>query len=339
MVTIKTIAKNAKVSIGTVDRVLHNRGKVSPETEKRVRQALKELNYKPNVFARNLKLQKTFNFGVLMPIIEQDSGYWKMPYQGIEKAKDELKVHKVRVTYYFYNRYSQISFANACHRVLDADLDGLFVAPVMSSISEEFIEKIPTDLPYIFFDSKCLTYIVQDSFLSGRLAAKLMQMLIKEQGTVVAIRVLPEDYHINERIKGFRSYFLENPGLPMRVYNAERERDRTDFKDLLEKVLDEHQDLRGIFVSNALTYRVAEFVETHDIKDQIYIIGYDLIDENIHYLKNDYIEFLISQQPEKQGYQGIQTLYTHLVLREPVRSKIMMPLDIITKENIDYYLR
>jgi LacI family transcriptional regulator len=343
MVTIKTIAKRAKVSIGTVDRILHNRGNVSPKTAKRVRQALKELNYKPNVQARNLKLQKTFNFGVLMPLIEQDSGYWAMPYQGIEKAKNELKAHKVHVTHFFYDRYSHISFANACQQVLDSDLDGLLIAPVMSSVSKEFIKKIPSDLPYIFFDSivseaKCLTSIVQDSFLSGRLAAKLMKMLINEPGTIAAIRVLPEDYHINERIRGFQSYFLENTDIQISVHNAERKQTGANIQNVLEKVLEEHKDLRGIFVSNALTYRVAEFVEKHGIKDKIKIIGYDLIAENIHYLKKDYVDFLISQQPERQGYQGIMALYTHLVLQEPVGREMMMPLDVITKENVDFYL-
>jgi len=40
-----------------------------------------------------------------------------------------------------------------------------------------------------------------------------------------------------------------------------------------------------------------------------------------------------------QGYQGIYTLYNKVVLGEEVPEKIMMPIDIIMKENIDYYLR
>ena len=122
------------------------------------------------------------------------------------------------------------------------------------------------------------------------------------------------------------------------IHNAERKHTGADFQTLLDKVLDEHKDLRGIFVSNALTYRVAEFVDRQSLKGKIKIIGYDLIAENIHYLKEDYIDFLISQQPERQGYRGIMTLYKYLVLREPVGSKIMIPLDIITKENVDFYL-
>ena len=64
MATIKEIAELAKVSIGTVDRVIHNRGRVSKETEKKIKAIIDELNYQPNFFAKNLKLSKEFNFNL-----------------------------------------------------------------------------------------------------------------------------------------------------------------------------------------------------------------------------------------------------------------------------------
>ena len=71
--------------------------------------------------------------------------------------------------------------------------------------------------------------------------------------------------------------------------------------------------------------------------DQCLLIGYDLIEENIAFLKEGIIDFLISQRPEVQGYQGIYALYRHVVLNERIQDKIMMQLDVVTKENIDYY--
>lgn len=47
MATIKQIAEITNVSRGTIDRVLNNRGGVSPETEKKVRAAMEALNYLP----------------------------------------------------------------------------------------------------------------------------------------------------------------------------------------------------------------------------------------------------------------------------------------------------
>jgi len=67
------------------------------------------------------------------------------------------------------------------------------------------------------------------------------------------------------------------------------------------------------------------------------VIGYDPIEKNKKYLKEGIIDFLISQQSEKQGYEGLMALYRRVVLNLPVEKKIMMQIDIITKENIDYY--
>src|SRR6187402_1631839 len=61
-VRIKDIAFKAKVSTGTVDRVLHSRGRVSEEVKERVLKILKELNYEPNLMARMLGSKKQYVF-------------------------------------------------------------------------------------------------------------------------------------------------------------------------------------------------------------------------------------------------------------------------------------
>ncbi|CAN0173644.1 unnamed protein product, partial [Chrysoparadoxa australica] len=49
--TIKDIARLANVSPGTVDRVIHNRGKVSDKAYAKVSVVLEEIQYKPNEFS------------------------------------------------------------------------------------------------------------------------------------------------------------------------------------------------------------------------------------------------------------------------------------------------
>ena len=59
-VRIKDIAQLSGVSVGTVDRVLHNRGRVSEEALKKVLTVLDQIEYKPNVIARTLGSNKTY---------------------------------------------------------------------------------------------------------------------------------------------------------------------------------------------------------------------------------------------------------------------------------------
>ena len=51
MITIKDIAKEANVSEGTVDRVLHNRGGVSQKTEAKIKAIIKKHDFKTNPIA------------------------------------------------------------------------------------------------------------------------------------------------------------------------------------------------------------------------------------------------------------------------------------------------
>jgi DNA-binding LacI/PurR family transcriptional regulator len=64
-VNIKQVAKEAKVSVMTVSRVLNQPAKVALETRERVQSAIQELGYQPSAVARSLKTRRTFTIGVI----------------------------------------------------------------------------------------------------------------------------------------------------------------------------------------------------------------------------------------------------------------------------------
>jgi LacI family transcriptional regulator len=343
MVTLHEIAQRASVSIGTVDRVLHERGRVSHETKSRVRRIVEELNYRPNVMARNLSLKKIFRFGVLVPESFQDGKYWELPVEGVKKAVDELKMYNVDTEYFLYDKYSEISFQEACENVLKFKnhLDGLVVAPVLSKASEKMICQIPDTLPYIFIDSyipqsHSLSYIGQESFQSGILAAKLMQLKIV-CGRIVVYRVLPQDYHIEDRIRGFCSAYNNLSQFKIDIFDADRQQSSNVFYELSERIFSDCSVINGVFVPSACTHQVAEYLVSAGKAETTVLIGYDLVEQNRRYLADGVIDFLISQRPAMQGYQAIYSLYRHVILKEPVEQKMIMPIDILTKENLDYY--
>ena len=84
--TVSEIAKIAGVSTGTVDRVMHNRGRVSDETRQKILKIIDENGYKPDPIARFLKKKGDFKIGVLIPSVSEESGYWQEIYDGIQEA-------------------------------------------------------------------------------------------------------------------------------------------------------------------------------------------------------------------------------------------------------------
>src|ERR1700743_2661813 len=108
-VRIKDIAAKAKVSTGTVDRVLHDRGKVSEKIKEKVLKVINDLNYEPNLAARALVSTRTYVIAVLIPDYQIDS-YWEAPRNGIEKAQRDLKQYRVVVRQFVFNPYDVNSF-------------------------------------------------------------------------------------------------------------------------------------------------------------------------------------------------------------------------------------
>jgi LacI family transcriptional regulator len=342
--TIKKIAKMAGISIGTVDRVIHKRGRVSPDTIKKVNEIIEKYGYKPNFFASHLSLSRSYTFGVLMPLVSQDSNYWSIPVKGIENAQNELLIYKIQIKYFYFDRYNETSFKKSLQEILNSKIDGLIIAPVFATPFKYYlINELPKNIPIVFFDSfipdiNCLSFIGQDSYQSGILSGKLMKMLIREKKDMAVIRVIPDDFHINQRTNGFKHFFNDFKDYKINIYDIYNSDDQQEFKSTTNRIIEENNNIAGIFVTNASTHYIAKYIKLISIKHKISLIGYDLINKNVHYLKEGIIDFLISQKPEQQGYQSVYALYQTIVLKKKINKMVMMPIDIITKENINYYI-
>ncbi len=338
--SIREIAKRAQVSIGTVDRVIHNRGRVAPETKLKILKIIKDINYRPNIYARNLSLSKLFHFSVLIPKLSQDCNYWKLHKRGIDKAFNELVPNKIKGKIYYFSRYSEVSLQMSYKKMLKDIPDGIILAPVLESKTKELLSELNKNIPYVFIDSdipgqnNCAS-VIQDSYESGVLAAKLMNMIINGNGEVAIVKVMPDDFHIIERIRGFKSFMKDKK---IRINSFEVNSNNPDeFQAIAGKIIGDIKDLRGVFVSNVWVHAMAKSLKKLNNKNKVFVIGYDLVEENLKQIAEGSIDFVISQRPELQGYDAVYALYKKIVLREQIQSKIKTPIDIITKENLGYY--
>lgn len=346
MTTMKDIAEAAGISIGTVDRIIHNRGRYSEETAEQVRKAMKELNYIPNIHARGLKQTKKHTFSVVLPHREQDGGYWRLVEEGILKASDELISFGNDIRMFSFDRYSSTSCIDALSRALSSDAEGLLIAPCRPDEMRALLEQ--TNIPYIFIDTNIpdlkrrTAYIGQDSRQSGILAGKLMSLLIAGkdaagQGQYVLVVDPPgSNFHLNNRIEGFR-YYMDAVMPEIRIMTLKTEADdELHFHSRLKEFHTNNHVLPiGIFAANSSVYYIASFLEKEgDEYISIPLVGYDIIPGRESAVEKGIIDFILTQQPEVQGYRGIIMLYDHIVLRKEVNKEVIMPLNIITRENI-----
>jgi LacI family transcriptional regulator len=321
-----------------VDRIIHNRGQVTEENIEKVNAIIKEYGYKKNIFASNLAFNKKFKFAVFLPKNENIE-YWQAPIVGISKASEELATFGVTIEYFFFD-YNIKSFNKTAAKVLKLDFDGLLFAPIFYEESVSFLtEYKKKESPVVLIDSNLpeiegIAYIGQDSYQSGFLGGKLISYGIKNESTVLILIInqnVESTSRTNvflQRIKGFYAFFKEKQGLPK--FNFTEINIKYDIENQLTKTMFEGIDC--VFIPNSRVYIVAEFIKENDIKN-IRIVGYELLKQNLEYLNDGVIDFLIHQKPEEQGYMGIGYLYKKVILKEPVFDLHYMPLEIIVEEN------
>lgn len=339
MITIKEIAEQAGVSIGTVDRVIHDRGRVSQKTREKILSIMENEGYRRNIVASQLSKPRQTVLAVIMPHPWQNDKFWQMLEEGIRKAWEKISYFKVDLRFFFYDRYSSESFSRQFNEAISCKPEGFLIAPILAEDMMKFRYSLPEKSKVVFFNSDLpdfprLSCIGQDSYESGRTAGFLMHMITKGKGAVSVIELHSEDFHINTRAQGFRDYMKEQGRGELGTYPLPPE-DRKDLFELtVRTIMEEHSDLAGLFVPNSSVHFFAERLPL-----SVRIIGYDLIEANSNMLREGKIDFLISQQPRKQGEMALEYLIRCTVFQEEIPSEHRLPIEIVCRENLDSYLK
>ncbi len=345
-VRIKDIAAMAGVSVGTVDRVIHGRSGVSEESRIRVEKILEQLHYQPNMYASALASNKKYYFACLLPL-HKNGEYWSDVERGIMQATKTYSDFHVSHSLSFYDPYDYHSFTDAANRILEQDPDGVLFAPTRPEFTCPFVAQLnQRNIPYIYIDSNvkeypALAFYGQNSYQSGIFAARMMMMAAgKETQEVAIFRKINEGIvgsnQQERREVGFREYMAHHfPDCRIWALDLHAKRSDED-QDMLEHFFSSHPQLHNGITFNSKAFIIGEYLLQRGITD-FQLTGYDLLKRNVECLRQGSIAFLIAQQPSLQGFNGIKALADHLILKKEVNCINLMPIDLLTKENIDYY--
>ena len=334
----------AGVSIGTVDRVLHKRGKTSHEATSKVLSVLQKMDYKPNFIARNLGSNKELRIAALIPHAPTDE-YWVQCQKGLQDAANDWAHFNLSIEPYSFTLDDSVSFTKAAQAVMRAKPDGVLIAPLFHS---EALAIFPLfagqGIPFVTINTEIkggngISFIGQNSFQSGRLAAELLNIknqACKEPMSFAILHInedLDNSMHLIEKERGFREYFKDtgkHTVLTLSITDPSGQQFASALEDLFSRPA-----LKGIFVSTSKAFEVAErMINCRKVS----LVGYDLLSKNLDYLKKGTIDFLIHQNPRRQAMQGINALSNFLVFRKAAKQRDLFPLEVITRENLQSYL-
>ncbi len=175
-------------------------------------------------------------------------------------------------------------------------------------------------------------------YKSGYLAAHILYYAVQE-GAILVLNISKEidnQHHLLRKEEGLSAYFHDSSTKNQILKMDIRQTDHASLELHLAGVLKEHPEIRAIYVSNSRVSSVARFLGEY-AAEHIILIGYDYLDRNIEYLEKGIIDFLICQKPQEQGYKGIMALFQSQVSVNPIEKVYSMPIDIVTKENYQFY--
>ncbi len=340
MATIKDIAELANVSRGTVDKVIHNRPGVNPETRNKVQQIISQLNYKPNPIGMALANSRTVTrIGiVLTPAYNQ---FMQITINGIQHAAKNLKPYGVEVI-----------------TRMPAAVDPAEELNILRGFHEDGINNIalfPLDDPYIInyanqllmggtslitFNSriqeiKSLWFIGQDHVKGGRTAAQLMMKLLPQGGKIGAI--ISSEYMTchQDRLNGFEKKLSESP-LPYQILDVKPNEDMTEaaFRITLEWLRD-CPDLSAIYITGGGVNGVASALKYSGKAGQIKLVCHDLLPDSEQLLREGIIDFVIDQNPFEQGELIVTTLFDYQSSRKiPSQETCSIPIHVRVSESL-----
>ena len=339
--TIKDISELAGVSKGTVDRVLHKRGKVSKESLAKVENVLKEIEYYPNPIARNLRINKVYRICVLFPDYNKDP-YWKPCHNGIEDALSEFRPFGITVQEYLYNPINKDSFNEKSKEVLESLPDAVVMAPLFHTESIAVVQrckelKIKLALFNNYIDALGIeNFIGQDLHQTGKVGGCLMDKLNTNELEIAVVHINAERHMVQKEL-GFKDYFKKKGANPDDIICCNFDsNDLVVFKKDVSRFIEENPLIKAIFVTNSKAYMLADVLM--ELNKEMHIVGYDLLEQNAKHLKKGRIDFLLHQKPHRQAYLSVQFLAEHFLFGKHIPSSKMLPIDIITSENIMFYL-
>lgn len=341
-VTSQQIAELAGVSRGTVDRALHNRGRVNPEVAARIHKIADELGYKPNMIGQALvRTKRDFKLGAILQSAETPT--MQIVAEGVRQSAAELRGSGVDL------ELREIPGLNVERLLKEIDslaaqgIRGLAIAPsnapeLVSRIDELAEQGIPvvtlnSDVP----TSRRLCFIGMDNYRAGQTAAYLMRQSLPSGGQVFPLAGHLNNTAHNNRLNGF----LDG----LRILNADDIQllpfqpcfDREDYAyEITQHILRENPGLLGIYVASNGQQGACRAIVEAGLRGRVRVIAYDLNEPNMELLQDGSLTFAIDQEAFDQGYRPPQILYNYLLYqKQPEKQLLYTDILIRTRYNSD----
>lgn len=322
MATIKDVAREAGLTVGTVSRVLNNRGYISDATRQKVYQVMKELNYQPNEVARSLSKSKTNTIGVIVPHIVHP--YFAKLISNLEKAASDRN-YKILLCNSREERERELEYLEMLKSNRVAGL-------VLCSATVKTESLTDLDIPVITIERNVgmgTASVECDNYQGGVLAARHLiscgcRYIINFSG--VEQTEMPAD----SREEGFLDMCSQYGVTGIASKSRENEYYEMEYHEYIEKIILENPKADGVFASSDLIAAQALQVCAKlgiRVPEQMKVVGFD--DVNVASLTTPPITTI--HQPVKEMAETAIELIIKSNKGEMIPTRTLLPVSLVKR--------
>lgn len=342
-ITIYDIAEKAGVSVGTVNRALNDKPRISPTTKKLVIETAQKLGYKANAAAQGLRRSPITIGAILFCPIEE---YVDSIIDGITSSAKDLEKYNVTVDIKKIDYTSSMECLDKTKELIiefsQNNYNGIVL--FMSSMVDEMVElselinelsakniffaTVANDIP----NSNRILHVGIDAFTAGKMAAEILEFSCKNKDVALLVTSLTSTVNI-EYINGFMDYAKENVFSGIEIYDHYDDKDKIIYATKM--MLDKNPELSGIYMATAGSAIACNYIQSIN-KKNLTIVTTDLLKETPELLNHKIANATIFQNPYRQGRNVVKLLYNYITKKEDAGIHHIAP-HILLSSNLDNY--
>lgn len=342
MATIKQIAHLAGVSRGTVDRVLNNRGKVNPDTAKKIQEIATAMNYTPNLAGKTLAVKKKqLKFGYILFGSNASNPFFEDVVRGIRFRATELEEFGVTVEVRYATIDNPALQVSLIEELLELGISGLAIAPINHPLVVQRIGQLCAEgFPVVTVNSDIpgsgrIAYVGSDYYKSGETAAGMMNLVTGGKANVGIIIGSPIVLCHAERVAGFRDHMAKYcPGIQITGEVINNDDDLESFA-VTRQMLQTHPEIDALFLAAAGVNGACKAVEEMGLAHKLKIVSFDATPTTRKLVQDGIIAATIAQQPFTQGAKPLDILLDYLGMDiKPEKELYHTKIEIKIRENL-----
>jgi LacI family transcriptional regulator len=341
MVKQRDIANALGISIGTVDRALHNRGRINKSTQRKVLKTAEAMGYRPNRAASVLAARRRLRISINLP--QEIAYFYDEVRAGIQAEYEAIAQDAFHLEFRTFPRLG-VGEQEAFKEALDAGVHGIItvfghLSDLPSLIQRATQQKVKvlsvvTGIP----QRLSVPTVSNNPRSSGATAAGLITGFTRGGGTVAVETGDLQTWEHSEKVDSFCEV-VKKLSRKLRVLPVIETNDRPEmaYRETL-RLIDEHKDLTAYYVSTSNSLAVIKALKARKLLGKIVLITTDLAPGLLPQLRAGGIAATIHERPRVQGELALRSIYEMLSEYKYTNKRILLQPHVVMGANLDLFL-